>query len=204
MVYFRYLPLIGGLLLVLFTTACATSSTTSPATVEDRSRSLEKTEPAEAPSDTRAPRAEAADRGAETPGKTAVPPPDVNTDKETGSAGNTGSGRDYQAGPAVVALLDDADQYSGQGESQRAIASVERALRIEPKNPVLWNRLSHLHLQEGNWVQAIAMAKKSNVLASGDHVLQADNWHVIARARQKLGDKSGATQAIEKARQLDR
>ncbi|HKK16591.1 MAG TPA: hypothetical protein VJ981_07775 [Gammaproteobacteria bacterium] len=198
MVYFRYFSLIASLLLVLFMTACATQPASSPARVEDRSRPVDKTEAAGAAAEIPA----AVEKETESTAKTTLPAPAVSDDDLSRPGGQADAGRSYQTGPAVVALLDDAKQYSGQGQNQHAIASVERALRIEPKNPILWNKLSHLHLQQGNWVQSIAMAKKSNVLASGDNALQADNWQIIARARQQLGDKAGASQASEKAHQL--
>jgi len=104
--------------------------------------------------------------------------------------------------PAVVALLDDADRYSASGKKQQAAASLERALRIDPKNPLLWHKLARLRLEEGQWDQALAMAKKSNVLAAGDKKLQSDNWLIIARAREATGDKEGAQQAMNMAQQL--
>ena len=104
--------------------------------------------------------------------------------------------------PAVIALLDDSDRQAAAGKQQQAIASIERALRIDPKNPLLWNRLARLRLQDGQWPQAIAMAKKSNVLAVKDRKLQSDNWGIIARAREATGDKDGARQALDMAQQL--
>ena len=109
---------------------------------------------------------------------------------------------EQQSSPAVVALLDDADQYSSSGKKQEAIASIERALRIEPKNPVLWHKLGQLRLQEGNYDQAIAMAMKSNVLAVENPSLQYDNWMLIAKSREATGDKQGAAEAFNRASQL--
>lgn len=107
-----------------------------------------------------------------------------------------------QSSPAVVALLDDADHYAVSGKKQEAVASIERALRIEPKNPLLWHKLGQLRLQEGQWEQAIAMASKSNVLAPGNRSLQAENWMIIARARDATGDKRGAAEALNTANRL--
>lgn len=104
--------------------------------------------------------------------------------------------------PAVVALLDDANQYAVSGKKQEAVASIERAIRIEPKNPLLWQKLGQIHLQQGQWEQAIAMAKKSNVLATGDRAMQSENWMIIAKARDAMGDKSGAAEAFNTAYQL--
>jgi len=105
--------------------------------------------------------------------------------------------------PAVVALLEDADRYSESGKKQQAAASLERALRIDPKNPLLWHKLAQLRLEEGQWDQALAMAKKSNVLASGDKSLQAQNWRIIAQSSARRGDESGAAKAWEMVRQLE-
>ncbi len=109
---------------------------------------------------------------------------------------------EQKSSPAVVALLDNADQYSASGKNEQAIASIERAIRIEPKNPLLWHKLGRIRLEQGNWDQAIAMAKKSNVLATGNTSLQAQNWLIIANARNAKGDKPGAEQALDMVRQL--
>ncbi|NIO84261.1 MAG: tetratricopeptide repeat protein, partial [Candidatus Aminicenantes bacterium] len=77
----------------------------------------------------------------------------------------------------------------------QASATIERALRIEPKNPLLWQRLGYLHLQNHRWQQAIAMAQKSNTLAGGNRQLMVTNWKIIARAKNKIGDEQGAKEA---------
>ena len=99
------------------------------------------------------------------------------------------------SGPAVVALLEDVKQYEKTGKPDQVAASLERALRIEPKNPLLWQRLSFLRLQQGYWQQAIAMAQKSNALAAGNKRLQLTNWKIIAQASEANGDKTGVKQA---------
>ncbi len=105
---------------------------------------------------------------------------------------------------AVIALLIDADHYVDEGQYKQAEASLERALRIDPKNPLLWHKLGRLHLQQGEWDAAITMANKSNVLAKGNTNLQADNWLMIAHARKALGDRKGASEAMVKVEQLRR
>ena len=44
------------------------------------------------------------------------------------------------AGGAVVALLDRADDYRQAGDTSNEAATIERALRIDPKNARLWHR----------------------------------------------------------------
>jgi predicted Zn-dependent protease len=104
------------------------------------------------------------------------------------------------ASPAVVALLEEARQQAAAGDGEGAAASLERALRIEPKNPWLWHRLGVLRLQQGRPEEAMELAKKSNTLAAGNLYLLAGNWELIAQARQALGDAAGAVQARETAR----
>ncbi len=102
--------------------------------------------------------------------------------------------------PAVRKLLRQAAVQRRAGDHAAAQASIERALRIEPRNPRLWNRLAHLYAEQGQYARVESFAAKSNALAGGDPVLQADNWQLIATARAALGDRQGAEQARRQAR----
>ena len=97
--------------------------------------------------------------------------------------------------PVALAFLEDADKYATAGDSGRAVASLERGLDIEPKNPWLWNRLASERLKQKMWAKAITLAKKSNAFAAGHNQLQKDNWQIIAEARLALGDEEGANKA---------
>ncbi len=104
------------------------------------------------------------------------------------------------ASPAVRRLLRQAAQQRRAGNFAAAQASLERALRIEPRNPRLWNRLAHLYAAQRQYARVEAFAAKSNALAGDDAVLRADNWALIAEARAALGDRRGAAEARRKAR----
>jgi len=101
----------------------------------------------------------------------------------------------------VVALLDEADRYAQKGRPERAVATLERALRIEPRNAQLWHRLARVRFQQGQFEQVVNLAARSNSLAGNDTRLRAANWRLIGTARQRLGDESGAQKAFVKARQ---
>lgn len=101
--------------------------------------------------------------------------------------------------PAVVALLNKARDATRQGHMQRAEVLLERTVRIEPRNPTLWNYLAKLHLYQGRLHQAIGLAARSNALAGNDKKLRASNWRIIAHARYKQGDMAGAEAAQKKA-----
>ncbi|MGF1548090.1 MAG: tetratricopeptide repeat protein [Thiotrichales bacterium] len=104
--------------------------------------------------------------------------------------------------PVVVSMLSAADQYQQSGDLERASSSVERGLRVAPRDAHLWQRLARIRLQQGRYQQAEEMAKKSSSLAQGDRGLVAQNWLVIAEARGRLGDTSGATDARNRAAQM--
>lgn len=101
---------------------------------------------------------------------------------------------------AVVALLDHAEQQANDGDLQSAAMTLERAIRIDSRNPVLWHHLASVRLAEGNAEQAEGLAKKSNALAAGNYALQARNWGLIAEARRARGDTAGA-QSAERQKQ---
>mgnify|MGYP005849336681 CR=1 FL=1 len=100
---------------------------------------------------------------------------------------------------AVTSLLARSETASRERDWSAAAVSLERALRIEPRNPVLWNRLAGVRLQQGQYRQAEQLAAKSNSLAGDDRLLQARNWRLIARARRQLGDERGAAEAERRA-----
>jgi len=103
----------------------------------------------------------------------------------------------------VLALMDQAEQEISAGRYQAAGASLERALRIEPRNPVLWQRLALIRLEQGEYRQAENLAAKSNALLPDNRRLRAENWRIIGQARQGLGNPEGAQAAFERARSGD-
>jgi Tfp pilus assembly protein PilF len=80
-----------------------------------------------------------------------------------------------------------------------AAATLERALRIEPQEAYLWNRLARVRMEQGRYTQAGDLALRSNSLSS-EVALKQDNWSVIAAARRAAGDTAGAMEAEQKAR----
>ena len=101
--------------------------------------------------------------------------------------------------PAVLSLVDQAHGQASAGRLEAAGASLERALRIEPRNPRLWQKLARVRLEEGQYRQAENLAAKSNALAGDDGRLRAENWQIIGQARSKSGDTAGAQAAFERA-----
>lgn len=107
-----------------------------------------------------------------------------------------------QTSKAALALLAKARDAANQGQLTVAEAQLERALRIEPQNAVLWHYMAKLRLHQGQLSQAAGLAAKSNSLDQGNLELQADNWRIIAHARYQKGDKPGAQAAQRRAEEL--
>ena len=105
---------------------------------------------------------------------------------------------------AIVALVEAARTDTDGGNFIKAAAALERALRIEPRNPRLWHELAQLKLKEGDYVQAASMAARSNTWAGTDKMLRAANWRLIGEARRSTGDEAGARAAFDKADVLTR
>lgn len=83
----------------------------------------------------------------------------------------------------VLALLNQAKIQEQSGNSERAVAVLERALRIEPKNAQLWHRLALLRLQQGKLGLAESLAQKSIALSRNDDLLKRKNRTIIDQAR---------------------
>ncbi len=128
---------------------------------------------------------------------------DGQLDKEPGFAQNKQPRKNTDKQPMVVALLQDAGAKMASGDNNSAAATLERALRMDSKNAMLWHQLGLLRLKQKNWQQAINLAKKSNSLAAGDYRLQAVNWKLIAQANSRAGDKTAAKLAAEMAMELE-
>jgi len=84
---------------------------------------------------------------------------------------------------AVAGLMDQARAQASAGRLANAAATLERALRIEPKNPRLWHQLALVRLRQGDYAQAESLAARSNTWAADDAELKAANQRVIEEAR---------------------
>jgi Flp pilus assembly protein TadD len=103
---------------------------------------------------------------------------------------------------AITSLLNDAKKHFEAGESEQAAALLERALRIDPRNPILWHNLAGVRLQQEDWSRAANLASKSNTFSNDSKWLRVRNWVVIALACEGMGDKNCAQEARKRARVL--
>lgn len=80
-----------------------------------------------------------------------------------------------------------------------AASSIERALRIEPGNPLLWIELGKVRQAEGNYVQAENMARKAVSMAVNAPRTQSSAWQLIAESLRARGRNSEAQAAQSRA-----
>lgn len=106
--------------------------------------------------------------------------------------------------PAVLTLVEQARAEAAENKLQSAVATIERAQRLEPRNPWLWQELARLHLAQGDHAQAESLAARSNTWAGSDPALRAANWRLIGAARAARGDAVGAQAAVARAAELER
>jgi hypothetical protein len=99
----------------------------------------------------------------------------------------------------VLALLRTAEGQKQAGNLAGAAATLERALRIQPRNAALWHQLAGLRYQQGQYARAGSLAGKSNALAGDNSTLRRNNWLLIAKVKKAQGDPEGAAEAKAQA-----
>lgn len=99
----------------------------------------------------------------------------------------------YRSHGTVLKLTAKARQQIKAGEPEHAFSTLERAIKIDPSDPVPWNMLAEIQLKRGNMDQAEQLARKSNLLAKSDKTLRTRNRLIIAEALKQKGlTKEGA------------
>ena len=101
--------------------------------------------------------------------------------------------------PAVKELIADASAAESTGDYGQAAVLLERALRIQPRDPELLQSMAEVQLQMQDYEQALSFAVQS--YDSGPRVgeICSRNWRTIGVARERLGDHAGSAQAEERA-----
>lgn len=110
--------------------------------------------------------------------------------------------REYQLSAASKALVTQAQTQAASGDVSTAAATIERALRIEPSNPLLWIELGRLREREGSYAQAESLGRKALSLATGDARAQSSAWQLIADALRSRGKAAEAREADLRAQEL--
>jgi Tfp pilus assembly protein PilF len=100
---------------------------------------------------------------------------------------------------ASRALVSQAQMQVASKNFAVAAGSVERALRIEPDNPLLWVELGKVRQAEGNYVQSENMARKALSRSVNAPRAQASAWALIAESYRARGKNTEAREAEMRA-----
>jgi hypothetical protein len=105
--------------------------------------------------------------------------------------------------PATHALVAQAEAQRKKGDLAGASVTLERALRIEPNNPLLWIEMGRLRMDQQSYAQAEGMGRRALTMSIGDDRTQAMAWQLIADSFQARGRNAEAQQAVDKAKALE-
>jgi tetratricopeptide (TPR) repeat protein len=146
--------------------------------------------PANSPSQAQqAPPPPSASQPGASPGAQQPPPPEQQAPQQ----------QEFTLGPAASALVGDAHTQEQSHNFGLAAENLERALSIEPRNPLVWIELGRENILAGTPAQAYGMGRKALYLASGDPRAQASAWQLIAASLRAQGRNDEAYSAEEKA-----
>lgn len=89
--------------------------------------------------------------------------------------------------PAGRALLEQSRQQQLAGDTRTAAATLERAIRIEPDEPLYWLELGRIRMRQGNFAQAEQMGRKALSLAEPESLYAQLSTQLIADALRAVG-----------------
>jgi tetratricopeptide (TPR) repeat protein len=101
--------------------------------------------------------------------------------------------------PAVKELLADASAAEAAGDYGQAAVLLERALRIQPRDPEILQNMAEVQLQMKDYEQALNFAVRSYDTGPRVGEICSRNWRTIGVSRERLGDAGGASEAQERA-----
>ncbi len=99
-----------------------------------------------------------------------------------------------EEGKAAGALLASARQNVRGGQFSQAEMTLERALRLEPRNARLWHEMAQVKFGQKDYGQVVQFCNKSNSLAGKDYGLIQQNWLLMEKAYLQLGEPEKARQ----------
>lgn len=104
--------------------------------------------------------------------------------------------------PAARSLIQRADSLMAAGDTQAAVAQLERAQRIAPRSAQVYFKLSEAYVALDQLGSAEQFTLKGLSLAGSDSSLQRAGWLLLADIRRARGNVAGADQAEARASAL--
>jgi Tfp pilus assembly protein PilF len=90
--------------------------------------------------------------------------------------------KEFRLGPAAQSLVTQARAQIARGELPGASTTLDRALHIEPQNPLLWIELARLRLSESDPKQAESCGRRALSLGSSSASARVAAGRVLADA----------------------
>lgn len=92
---------------------------------------------------------------------------------------------------AANALLAAATRAGAAGDFERAIAALERGVRLAPRDHLMWQQLAMMHFRAGDADQALAFAERARALDAQAGVAAATDELIRALQRAGAGQPDG-------------
>jgi tetratricopeptide (TPR) repeat protein len=143
-----------------------------------------------------------APRGTSPPPPPARPPGDAGGAPQAPPAGAPAAApreQHHELGAATRALVSQATTQESSGELEAAAATLERAVRIEPRNPLVWIELARLRLLMQSPREADGLARRALSLSTDDPRASASALRVLAQSLRAEGRNDEAREAEQKA-----
>lgn len=86
--------------------------------------------------------------------------------------------------PVVLALVQRADAQITAGNLDGAVASLEQAARVAPKQPLPWYRLAQVKVKQGECAQAVQFAHKADTL-SDDPAMREQTQQLVGKCKER-------------------
>ncbi|MBE0438776.1 MAG: hypothetical protein IBX57_03255 [Gammaproteobacteria bacterium] len=184
---FKLFRQLGLVVVTILFSACSTISTVNQPTVEDKSTpapttNTAKSDPSRVTSSPASTNNTTYGDPEQTPSMPVVPvAPKANAP--------------IKQNPAVVALIDTAQQQQQKGDLYSAQSSLQRAQRIAPRDPQIYYELAGIHRNLHDYDLAEQVALKGVSIVQGQPQQLRRFWSLIAQIRSDSGDRKGASQA---------
>lgn len=102
-----------------------------------------------------------------------VGPPAPSSERPSAPSSPTpASPREAPAATASSTLLASVDAAITEGDLERAAAISERALRISPRDAVIWFRLANIRFQQQQYIEASGLARRALSYVGSDAALR--------------------------------
>ena len=80
-------------------------------------------------------------------------------------------------------MIKNAENQLNNKQPQRAFSILEQALYIDGQDPLVWHLMARAQFDQGNVVQAVSLAKKSNSLAAAYPGVKEKNAALLRKAQ---------------------